>query len=310
MKHTIHGRAHHWRWDNSLAPVVTVEPGDTIEVEVLDSGGGQIGPGSTAADAGALDFGRVNPVTGPIAVHGAEPGDAVRLTLLSVAPCGWGWSAIIPGFGLLADDFPEPYLHLWSYDTNGLQPVHYARGAQVPLRPMVGSIGLAPARPGAHDILPPRRVGGTMNIRDLGAGTQLDLPVEVSGGLLSLGDGHAAQGDGEVCGTGLETALTVAAKVDLVKRADFPGPRFITAGPPAQRVNGRGYWATTGIGPSLMTGAVDATRAMVDLLMREHGTSAEEAYLLCSLAAELRISEIVDRPNWVVCQYFPRMVFE
>ena len=149
-----------------------------------------------------------------------------------------------------------------------------------------------------------------MDIRDLALGSELYLPVEVPGGLLSVGDGHAAQGDGEVCGTGLETAMRATIEVELVKAAGLPGPQFVTPGPVARHLDARGYYATTGIGPSLMTGAVAAVRAMIDLLARRHGLAPEQAYLLCSLVADLRISEIVDRPNWVVSCYFPRLVFE
>ncbi len=309
MTHTIHADRHHWRWDNRLPPAATVAPGDTVELSALDPGGGQIGPQSSAEQLLALDWGRVNPVSGPIYVDGASPGDALKIAILSLAPCGWGWSALIPGFGLLAEDFPAPVLRLWTYDRTGRNPLAYGP-ARLPLRPMLGSIGLAPAQAGAHDILPPRRVGGTIDIRDLGEGAVLHLPVEVPGGLLSLGDGHGVQGDGEVCGTGLETALAVAVRIDLVKDARLPGPQFELPGPVGGHLAGRGYYATTGIGPSLMAGAVAAVRAMIDLLGRRHGLAPEDAYILCSLAADLKISEIVDRPNWVVSLYFPRLVFD
>jgi len=309
MHRTIHAAQHHWRWDNRLPPALTIAPGDRVEVATLEASGGQLHERSAPPDAEKLDFGRVNPVTGPIFVDGAEPGDALRISIESVITGAWGWTAIIPGFGLLADDFPEPALQHWSLPA-GARGADLAGEARIPLKPMVGSIGTALARPGAHDILPPRRVGGTMDIRDLGAGTELYLPVEVVGALVSLGDGHAAQGDGEVCGTGIETALTVLASFDLVKQANLPSPEFITTGPAARHLDGSGFYATTGIGPSLMSGAIDAVRHMIDLLMRRHGLSAEQAYMLGSLCGDLRISEIVDRPNWVVSFYVPRLAFE
>jgi len=310
MNHTIHGKHQHWRWDNALPPVVRIAPGDRVELEALDPGGGQIEPRTEADELERLDFARVNPVTGPIFIDGAEPGDAVRVKLEAVVPSGWGWTALIPGFGLLAMDFPEPALHSWSYDPTPGRPAHFGKLARVPLKPMVGSIGLALAKPGAHDILPPRHVGGTMDIRDMNPGTELYLPVEVPGGLLSFGDGHAAQGEGEVCGTGLETAIRVAARIDLVKGLRLVGPEFTTDGPVQRHLDGKGYYVTTGIGPSLMQGAVDAVRRMIDLLARRHGLRPEDAYMLCSVCADLRISEIVDRPNWIVALYFPRIVFE
>jgi acetamidase/formamidase len=310
MNHTIHAKHHHWHWDNSLAPVLKVAPGDVVELDTLDPGGGQIGPHSKADELPRLDFMRVNPVTGPIFIDGAAPGDAIRIRVESIAPSGWGWTALIPGFGLLAMDFPDPALHLWSYDPEPGGLAHFGALARVPLKPMVGSIGLALAKPGAHDILPPRRVGGTMDIRDIGPGTELYLPVEVKGGLLSFGDGHAAQGEGEVCGTGLETAMRITARIDLVKGLALEGPEFETDGPVQRHLDAKGYYVTTGIGPSLMQGAVDAVRRMIDLLGRRHGLRPEDAYMLCSVAADLRISEIVDRPNWVVSLYFPRILFD
>jgi acetamidase/formamidase len=310
MRHTVHAANHHWAWDNRLPPALTIPPGDVVEVETLDPGGGQIGPRSTAADVAALDFRRVNPATGPIAIDGVQPGDAVAVTILELVPCGWGWSALIPGFGLLAEDFPDPFLHLWTYDAGARTPGLYGPKARVPLKPMLGCAGLAPSRPGAHDILPPRRVGGTMDIRDVAAGTELHLPAEVPGGLLSFGDGHAAQGDGEVCGTGLETALRAVLRIDVVKDARLESPVLITTEPVARHLDGKGYFVTTGIGPSLMAGAIDAVRRMIDLLGRRHGLAPEDAYILCSVCADLRVSEIVDRPNWIVSLYFPRVVFE
>ena len=155
--HTIHKHAHHFGWDNSIEPVLSVTPGETVEIETIDSSGGQLGPGSTVADLGALSFDKVNPVTGPIFIEGAEPGDAVAVRFLDFKPSGWGWTANIPGFGLLADQFPDPALHIWSYDIG--TPAAYGPGGRVPLKPFVGTIGLALAEPGLHSVVPPRRVG-------------------------------------------------------------------------------------------------------------------------------------------------------
>lgn len=307
-RHTIHAAHHHWSWDRAIAPALMVAPGATVTLELNDAGGGQIDQASSPDVLRALDFGRVNPVTGPIRVDGAEPGDALSIELLSVAPSGWGWSAVIPGFGLLPEDFPQPKLYQWHYDRTCREPAALGTAGRVPLNPMIGAIGLAPAAAGPHDILPPRRVGGTMDIRDIVAGTTLFLPVEVSGGLLSCGDGHAAQGDGEVCGTGIETAMTVTLKLDLLKDTPLPGPRLSLPGPVTRHLDRDGYDVTTGIGPDLMTGARDAVRAMIDLLAAREHMAPEDAYVLCSLAADLRISEIVDEPNWIVSLYFPRIV--
>ncbi len=308
--HTIHRHRHHFGWDNAIPPVMTVAPGTTVTFETVDASGGQLGPDSTVADVGRLDFAKVNPVTGPVFVDGAEPGDALVVTIESFRPSGWGWTAIIPGFGLLAEDFPEAALHVWRYEPDTLAPAMYGPGGRVPLKPFTGTIGVAPAEPGTHSIVPPRACGGNMDIRDLAAGTRLHLPVQVPGALFSVGDTHAAQGDGEVCGTAIESPMEVTLTFDLVKDAGLATPRFVTPGPVSRHFDEKGYEVTTGIGPDLMDAARDAVRAMIDRLAGRFGMSPAEAYMLCSVCADLRISEIVDQPNWVVSFYFPRIVLD
>jgi len=307
--HTIHRTQHHLGWNNAFPPRLVVAPGETVEFKTVDASGGQISPKSTVADVAAMDFGKVNPVSGPVYIDGAEPGDAVKVTILDFTPSGWGWTANIPGFGLLADDFKEPALHLWKYDPGTMAPAAFGPGGRVPLKPFCGTIGLAPAEPGLHSIVPPRRVGGNMDIRDICAGTTLYLPVEVAGGLFSVGDTHATQGDGEVCGTALESPINVALQFDLEKSANLAFPRFTTAGPVTRHFDEKGYEVTMGIGPDLMSGAKAAVSGMIDLLSKRHGLAAVDAYMLCSVAGDLRISEIVDQPNWVVSFYFPRLIF-
>ena len=308
--HTIHNHACHCGWNNANAPALTIKPGETIEFETQDSSGGQLDAKSTLEDLKKLDFSKVNPVTGPVYVDGAEPGDALKVTLLEMGPSGWGWTANIPGFGLLADQFKEPALNIWTYDKSSLAPALFGTNARIPLKPFCGTIGLAPAETGVHSIVPPRRMGGNMDIRDMGVGTELYLPIEVKGALFSVGDTHAAQGDGEVCGTAIESPCTVAAKFELIKGAKLEFPRFRTSGPVTRHLDGKGYDAATGIGPNLMTAAKDAVSGMIDLLCKQQGLSAIEAYMLCSVCGDLRISEIVDMPNWVVSFYFPRIIFE
>ena len=167
---TLHAHQGHLGWNRAFPPVVTVAPGDVIEFHPLDASGGQLTPTSTLADLAALDFTRVNPVVGPVYVDGAEPGDALQVTLLSFAPSGFGWTANIPGFGLLADQFREPRLHLWTYAPDLRTPALYGPGGRVPLKPFCGTLGVAPAEPGLHSVVPPRRVGGNLDIRDLAAG--------------------------------------------------------------------------------------------------------------------------------------------
>ena len=313
--HTIHGKQHHFGWDNAIVPAARVEPGSTILFHCQDSSAGQLGPSSTIAEVTALDFGKINPVSGPIFVEGAEPGDVLKVTIDSFAPRphegrGFGWTANIPGFGLLADQFTDPALHVWSYDPAQMGPALYGRHARVPLKPFAGTIGNALAAPGLHSVVPPRRVGGNLDIRDLNAGVTLYLPVEVAGALFSVGDTHAAQGDGEVCGTAIESPMDVVLTLDLVKNTPLKTPRFTTQGPVTRHLDAKGYEVTTGIGPDLMAASRDAVAGMIDLLTASQKLSAVEAYMLVSTCGDLRISEVVDLPNWVVSFYFPRCVFE
>jgi acetamidase/formamidase len=290
----------HYVWDNSIPPVGIVAPGDTVTVGTLESSGGQLTRASTAEDAANLDFGRLNPVTGPIRVDGAEPGDALVIDILDAEVDDWGWTACIPGFGLLADDFPEAHLRIVPI---GGGRAELLPGLGVPVLPMVGTIGTAVPEPGEHSVVPPRRWGGNMDIRQVGPGARLRLPVGVEGGLLSLGDVHAAMGDGEVCGTGVETSATVRLRVGLEKGAAPRTPVLETA--PAARRTGAAL-VTTGIGPDLMAAAKEATRNLIDEVVRRTGIDETDAYLLASIAGDLVISEIVDMPNWVVSIHLDR----
>ncbi|WP_370676019.1 acetamidase/formamidase family protein [Pleomorphomonas sp. PLEO] len=306
--YTIHRRDHHYGWSRDFTPAVLAKSGSTIHFECLDSSGGQLGIGSTAADVVNLDFAKVNPVTGPVYVEGAEPGDVLKVEIREFIPSGIGWTAVIPGFGLLADQFTDPALHIWTYDPGTLAPSLFGPGGSVPLKPFAGTIGVAPAEPGVHSVVPPRRVGGNLDIRDLSAGVTLYLPVEVEGALFSVGDTHAAQGDGEVCGTAIESAMNVTLTLDVLKGRKLESPRFTTPGPVTRHLDAAGYEVTTGVGPDLMTAARESLSRMIDLLAAEHGYTPADAYMLCSVAGDLRISEIVDMPNVVVSFYFPRIV--
>jgi len=307
MVKTIHRQRHHFGWNNAFEPVLHTAPGDTVVFEVVDAGGGQLTKTSTASDVAALDFARVNPVTGPVYVEGAQPGDALVVEIVDFEGSGWGWTALIPGFGLLSEDFPTPFLHISSYGAGG---VEFAPGIRLPVRPFPGTIGVAPREPGLHSVVPPREVGGNMDIRDLTRGATLWLPVRVPGALFSVGDTHAAQGDGEVCGTAIESPMVVTVKFTLSKAANLRRPQFSVPSPPTRHADERGYHATTGIAPDLMQAAKDAVRDMIDHLGKEYRLAPDLAYALCSVAADLRISEVVDVPNWVVSAYLPKSIFK
>ena len=308
--YVIHKHHFHNGWDNAYRPAAKIGPGEVVQFEITDASGGQITETSTVDVFKRYDPEKVNPVTGPIYIDNAEPGDTLKISVLSLDPSGWGWTAILPDFGLLADQFKEPHLHLWHFDKSVRTPATFCDSARVPLKPMIGTIGVAPAEEGFHSILPPRNVGGNMDIRDLNEGAILYLPVAVTGALFSVGDTHTAQGDGEVCGTAIESAIDVALKFDLIKGERLKFPRMTTAGPVSHHLDTKGYEVTTGIGPDLMAAAQNAVSAMIDLLTRQYKLTPEEAYMLCSVCGDLKISEVVDKPNWVVSFYFPKVVFE
>ena len=300
--HTLHHRdRRHLGWDASLAPAVEIAPGSTVELALQDAFGGQLGPQATPADIAALDLGAPNPLTGPVAVAGVRPGDTLAITLDELTVGEVAWTAIIPGFGLLADEFPAP--HVIVSDV-GVEEVVFGTLARLPVRPFLGTIGLAPAEPGPHSVIPPRRVGGNMDCRDVRAGATLLLPVEVEGALLSAGDPHAGQGDGEVCGTAVETTAVARLTIEVRRGITIDQPQLELAPEPVTaRREGAHRRLTMGVGPDLLAGARDATRAMIEVL-GHHGLDPGDAYALCSVAGHLRILEVVDAPNWVVGMEF------
>jgi acetamidase/formamidase len=303
-QHTVH--QHHFGWDNSLQPVMEVEPGTVVEFDVVDASGGQLHRQSTTADVGLLDFTRLNPVSGPVFIKGAQPGDVLEVEILDFGPAAWGWTAIIPGFGLLADEFPEPYLKIWDLSDGRAE---FLPGIEIPIKPFPGTIGVALPEPGLHSIVPPRQNGGNMDIRHLTRGARLLLPVWVDGALFSVGDTHAAQGDGEVCGTAIESPMTIAVRFHLHKSLNFAEPRYILSGPPTPEADAQGYYVTTGYAPDLLEAARKSVRYQIEHLQASAGLSREDAYALASVAVDLRISEVVDAPNWLVSAFLPQAIF-
>lgn len=305
---TVHVRREqfHLAWDNSILPIATVRSGDVVTFDALDASCGQLSADSTADDIATLDFTRVDQVNGPIAIEGADIGDTLEIEMLDLQPSDWGWTASIPGFGLLAEDFPGPVMKTWKLEGDVAE---FAPGIEIPLNPFCGEIGVAPRDPGALSTIPPGVHGGNMDTKHITRGARLYLPVLAPGALFSLGDGHAAQGDGEVCGTAIETPMRVQVRLTIRKALAIETPQFLTAGPLGPRTNIEPFYATQGIGPDLYGAAQDAVRRAIEYLGREHGLSPEMAYLLCSVAVDLRISEIVDTPNWIVTAYTPLSIF-
>jgi len=294
-------------WDNSIAPRIHIKPGDTVVFETVEASVNQISPKSTNEDIGRLDFGRVNAVTGPVFVDGAEPGDGLEVELLGFKHKGWGWNAVIPHFGLLADEFPNPYLHIYKL---GPRHAEFRKDILIPFEPFCGEMGVAPRQAGSLDAIPPRENGGNLDTRHLGVGTKIMFPVWVPGALFSLGDAHSAQGDGEINGTGIESNMTVTARFGLVKGAHLKEMRFITA--PRKKLtvtDTGGYYVTTAQGPDLFKNAQQAVRYMLDHLVSAYDLTREQAYCLCGVAVDLKISQIVDAPNFMVSAYLPLSIF-
>jgi acetamidase/formamidase len=298
----------HLAWDPAIPPIELVRSGTEVEFDLLDASGGQLTSSSTVADIATLDFSRVDQVNGPIAVDGAEPGDVLQVDLLEFEPADWGWTASIPGFGLLGDDFVEPAYRVTAVPRGGGR-AEFLPGIRLPVVPFCGELGVAPET-GPRSTIPPDLHGGNMDTRHLTAGATLFLPVFHAGARFSIGDGHAAQGDGEVCGTAIETPMRALVRLSVRKDLSLRAPEFLTAeGPSADVPVGRRY-ATDGIGPDLLTAARDAVRRMIDWLGREHGIAPIDAYMLCSVGVDLRISEIVDVPNFVVTAHCPLAMFD
>ncbi len=297
----------HYRWDRNEEPVLTVASGDTVVYRTREVTDGQITPDSTAEAISTLDWDRVYPLSGPVAVEGAEPGDTLEVEVLDIHTAGWGYTAVIPGFGLLADDFTEPYLKIFDL-TNGDYTL-FKDDIAIPIEPFFGTMGVCPDTPEPLGIMPPGPFGGNMDIRHLTKGSRLLLPVQLSGALFSCGDAHAAQGDGEVCVTGIESPMYAALRFELHKGRSIPAPQFAIPGPLTPLVEDAGWYATTGVGPDLMEAARDSLRAMVEHISQTYSMEPIEAYVLASLVVDLKISEIVDQPNWIVSSYLPLAIF-
>jgi acetamidase/formamidase len=308
MIHHLDAGQVQYEWNNSIPPRLEIDPGDTVVFDTRDAADRYYSRASTHADVLARGPFRGHPLTGPVRVRGARPGDALVVEILEVKPADFGWTAIRPGRGLLPEsDFAKPYLQIWD-----LADGTHARAAgsrlAVPIDPFPGVMGTALDLPGGHSTMPPRKNGGNMDIKQLTAGATLYLPVWVDGGLFCVGDTHAIQGDGEVCVTAVEMSGRVTARFGLEAGRGLAEPELRTTRPPSSTAPGP-WFATTAHGPDLFAASQQAVRYMIDHLVRERGLSREQAYILCSVTVDLKISEIVDAPNWIVSAFLPEGVF-
>ena len=299
--HSLSAAPTHSRWNAALPPRLHLSSGDTIHFECQDSSGAQVHPGMTVDQFQSIDRTLIHALTGPVAIHNAQPGDVLQIDVLDVQHKGWGWSSIIPGLGFLKERFADPFLFHWQLDadtTRSLAP------AIIPLRPFCGIMGVAPAEHGEFRTRPPGIFGGNMDVRELATGATLYLPVQQPGALFSCGDAHAAQGDGEVCINGIECPADVTLRFHLHKNHALSGP-IVESAPAAEQ--GSSYVIVESH-TDVLTAAKAATSRMIDLLIATWGFSAVHAYLLCSIAMKLQLSQVVNEPMFTVAATIPKSI--
>jgi len=247
-----------------------------------------------------MDGSKVHPLTGPVYVEGAEVGDVLAVTLLEIEPLGWGWTGVRPGGGFLPDIATEPYFKTFRID-KGATTTRFSDAISIPIRPFPGVMGVAPDTDEMLRTRPPRENGGNMDNKHMIAGTVVYFPILVEGALFSIGDAHAAQGDGEVAGIAIEAPMRIVYQLDVIKgRREISEPQYETDE----------YFAVTAFALTIDEAARKATRFMIDYLVEEHHMGPTEAYSLCSLAGDLKISEVVDLPNVLVSMHMPKSVFQ
>jgi formamidase len=349
----------HNRFHPDIPPLLEVDEGEEVVFETRDGVDGQLGPAATAADIASMEAGAVHPLTGPIFVKGAQPGDLLEVEFLDLIPQPHAFSAIVPGLGFLRDICTTPFLVQWRI-SDGWATSPQLPGVRIPGAPFMGVSAVAPSHaqlrawtrreqdllerggfvfppdaagavPGHGPAataglrtLPPRENGGNFDVKQLTKGARLLLPVAVEGALFSIGDGHFAQGDGEVCVTAVEMGATVAVRFRVLKgeaaSRHLRAPRFSHAGyfaPPEWAAPQR-FVAAMGLpirddgvneGENLTLACRNALLNMLDLL-QERGWNREQAYIICSVAVDLRISNVVDVPNYVVSALLPEAIFQ
>lgn len=349
----------HNRWHPDIPSILEVEPGEEVVLETRDARDGQIRLGTTAEDLLRQDKKSGHPLTGPIYINGAAPGDLLEVEYLDIIPQPYGWTRFYPGAGFLRDLFPHSFLVHWSIK-DGVATSREIPGVRIPGGPFMGTAGLAPSHaqlrdwtrreaellaqggrvnpPDPEDAIPaadpiastglrttpPRENGGNIDAKQLTKGSRLLIPVNVPGALYSVGDGHFAQGDGEACVSAIEMGATVAVRFRLhageASRRNIRWPRFSHPGyfMAPEWAAPRNFIATMGMpvrtdgtqeGENLTLAARNALIEMIQLL-EERGFTRDQAYIICSVAVDLRISNVVDLPNVTVSAFLPEAIFE
>ncbi|WP_299124012.1 acetamidase/formamidase family protein [uncultured Winogradskyella sp.] len=297
IQYTLTRDQTHNKFSSTIKPVLTVKSGAVIEAFTKEASDGQFNLNSTIKALDSLDFEPIHPLTGPVYVENAQPGDVLKVTLHTIELGDWGWNAIVPGFGFLAEDINVKYLKLYELGKDKTS-VTFKNDIKLQLNPFPGVMGVAPDTSEMLSTIPPRENGGNMDDPNMKEGTVMYFPVFVEGGLFSIGDGHAVQGLGEVCGTAIEAPLRIVYEIELLKDKSIEEPQYET----------NTYYATTGFAPTLDEAAKKATLYMVNYLKANHNLTTDEAYALCSLAGDLQIAEVVDLPNMLVTMHMSKSV--
>ena len=298
----------HYDWSQKHEEIITVAPGEIVNFDCRDASDGQLKPGSTIQDFTQMTW-QGHPLTGPVYIKGATPGDVLSVEILDINHQGYGFTYFYQSKenkGLLATEFEQPSLYIWDLTEDTAK---FVDGIEVPINPFPGSIGVAPGKQGHHSSTPPRNVGGNIDIKHLTVGSTIHLPIEVNGGLFSLGDCHAAQGDGEVCVTAIEAPMSVTVRFDLQKNSKITQPQFSTPGPFTTTDGSTQMYATSGIADNLNEASQKAIISMIEYLCYEKNITESEAYMLCSVAVDLKINQIVNKPRFTVSAYIPENIF-
>jgi len=351
-------RVLHNRFNRDLPPVAVVRPGEVIQLlcrDALDIG--EAVRTMTPEATMSIDLGRIHPLTGPIEVEGAEPGDILEVEVLDVSPLvDFGYVVFSPALGLFGSLRPEllapiapyseasqlsdpspgrvpsaipedqpynsgaPWVQLFTFErgqSSGFATftgTDTGRQARIPIAPFMASAASRCCARACTAPSPPASAAATPTSGSW-LGARLQLPVYAPGAMFTAGDGHMAQGDGEVTGTAIETLMACTLRFQVIKNTIITSPRAIVpAADPTQlampaEMLGHGYYQTTGTGPDLMENAKNAVRDMIDWLVTDQQVSLHEAYTLCSVAGDLKINETVDLPNWLVSMTLPRGIF-
>jgi len=288
----------HNKFSSLIPPVLKVKSGSVIKADAYEASDNQLHRNATLEDLINIDFGPIHAMTGPVYVEEAEVGDILAVDLLKVELGDYGWQAIVGGFGFLTERFPNPKLNVHEIDVIN-KTTMFNDKIKIPLKPFPGIMGVAPDTEEMLSTIPPRANGGNMDDPSLVEGTTVYFPVFVKGALFSIGDGHAVQGYGEVCGSAIEAPMTFTYRLRVLKnKPPIQEPQYETDD----------YYAVTGFGTTIDIATKKAVNYMVDYLISNYSVSPEDAYMLCSLVGDLKIAEVVDVPNMLVTMHFPKSI--